>query len=234
MFKKKDLIATPEYWMEVIQNEVFRQLTGYMEKEELNKTELATKLNVSKGYISQMLNGAFNFTLKKLIEIALSIGKVPQIKFITPEEYLRIEKEANEKQEKSINDLYLREQFENIEATLKRIEDLKSVNVDAYNYCKANYIMRLKLMLKSIQAESQRADLFVHEVTSPDLYTFKINNQPISPTKIFGLLQKHHNDLQSSNAENVLSISYITETLKNVGEDIESQINFEKLTVSQN
>jgi transcriptional regulator with XRE-family HTH domain len=236
MFKKKDLIITPEYWMETIQDEVFRQLTDYMKREELNKTELAGRLNVSKGYISQMLNGAFNFTLKKLIEIALSIGKVPYIKFITPEEYLAIEREAKRKGErdKSINDLHLREQFEDMEATLKRIEELKEYSVDAYNYCKESYVMRLRFLLKSIQAENTRVELFVHEVKSPDLYTFRINNRPATALNLVSLLRTYHKELHITNVENGLSISYIAETLRNAGENVQSQIDFNKLTVSQN
>lgn len=81
MLKYKDLIKTPEYRLETIQNEIFRQVWTYMEKEDLNQSQLAKRLGVSKGYISQILNGNFNFTLKKLIELAIFIGVVPEITF---------------------------------------------------------------------------------------------------------------------------------------------------------
>jgi transcriptional regulator with XRE-family HTH domain len=52
-----------------------------MEKEGLNQTQLAEKSGVSKGYLSQVLKGEFNYTLKKLIELSLAINKVPQIEY---------------------------------------------------------------------------------------------------------------------------------------------------------
>ena len=81
MFSYNELVQTPEYWLETIQNEIFRQVKFYMEKNDLNQTQLAKKLGVSKGYISQILNGNFNFTLKKLIELSLAIGISPNIQF---------------------------------------------------------------------------------------------------------------------------------------------------------
>jgi transcriptional regulator with XRE-family HTH domain len=81
MFTREELLKSPEYWFEGEQNELFRQVSAYMEREKINQTELANRLNVSKGYISQILDGNFNYTLKKLIEICLSIGVVPQIKY---------------------------------------------------------------------------------------------------------------------------------------------------------
>lgn len=81
MLSHNELIQTPEYWLETIQNEIFRQVKTYMDKENLNQTQLAQKLGVTKGYISQILNGNFNFTLKKLIDLSISIGIVPDLKF---------------------------------------------------------------------------------------------------------------------------------------------------------
>ncbi|MEZ4776500.1 MAG: helix-turn-helix domain-containing protein [Bacteroidia bacterium] len=88
MFKKEELKKYPEYWLEGIQNELFRQLHAYMEKEGLNQTQLATRLGVTKGYISQILNGNFNFTIKKLVELLLSIGKVPEFRVLSVNEFL--------------------------------------------------------------------------------------------------------------------------------------------------
>ncbi len=81
MLSKKELITTPEYWIEKLQNEIFRQVYAYMEKEGLNQSQLAIRLGVSKGYISQVLNGNFNFTIRKLVELSLSIGVIPDIRF---------------------------------------------------------------------------------------------------------------------------------------------------------
>ena len=81
MITREELIKSPEYWFEEAQNELFRQVTTYIEKEKINQTQLAQRLNVSKGYISQILNGNFNYTLKKLIEISLTIGVIPKIQY---------------------------------------------------------------------------------------------------------------------------------------------------------
>ena len=86
---REKLLKSPAYWFEYQQNELFRQVTEYMERENINQTELAARLNVSKGYVSQILNGNFNHTLKKLIEICLAIGLVPQIKFTNVEEVVK-------------------------------------------------------------------------------------------------------------------------------------------------
>jgi transcriptional regulator with XRE-family HTH domain len=83
---REKLLKSPAYWFEYEQNELFRQVSEYMRRENINQTELAAKLNVSKGYISQILNGNFNYTLKKLIELCLAIGLVPQITFTKVEE----------------------------------------------------------------------------------------------------------------------------------------------------
>lgn len=81
MITREELIKSPEYWFEEAQNELFRQVTDYIENEKINQTELAQRLKVSKGYISQILNGNFNYTLKKLIEISLAIGVIPKIQY---------------------------------------------------------------------------------------------------------------------------------------------------------
>ena len=88
MYSKEDLIKSPEYWFTEAQSEIFRMLSEYMENENLNQTQLAERLGVSKGYISQTLNGEFNCTLKKLIEMSLSIGVVPEFKYTQIDEMI--------------------------------------------------------------------------------------------------------------------------------------------------
>jgi hypothetical protein len=47
---------------------------------------------VIKGYISQILKGEFNYTLKKLIELSLAINKVPQIEYKSVEQVINDDK----------------------------------------------------------------------------------------------------------------------------------------------
>ncbi len=89
MKKFEELIETPEYWLETIQNELYQHVFNYMEKEKINQTQLAEKLGVTKGYLSQVLNGHFNHRLEKLIELSLAIGIAPDMEFKTLQQYLK-------------------------------------------------------------------------------------------------------------------------------------------------
>lgn len=94
MLDQQELLKYPNYLLSNYQLEIYRQLALYMKERNLKKKDMAKELKVSGPYISQILNGEFNFTLKKLIELALAIGKVPYLEFITPTEYWRREKEG--------------------------------------------------------------------------------------------------------------------------------------------
>ncbi len=88
MKKFQELIETPEYWLETIQNELYQHVYSYMKREKINQTQLAQRLGVTKGYISQVLNGQFNHRLEKLIELSLAIGIAPDMEFKTLQQYL--------------------------------------------------------------------------------------------------------------------------------------------------
>jgi len=81
MIDRAEILSTPEYWFQDAQLAFYEQVNDYLESEKTTKTELAKRLNVSKGRVSQILNGEYNYSLKKLIEICLSIGLVPQINY---------------------------------------------------------------------------------------------------------------------------------------------------------
>ncbi|MBI3509497.1 MAG: helix-turn-helix transcriptional regulator [Bacteroidetes bacterium] len=87
MRSKEQLLKRPNYLLARYQNEIYRQLADYMEKNNLSQRDVAKALEVSDAYISQVLNGEFNFTLKKLIELALLIDKVPLLDFVDKHEY---------------------------------------------------------------------------------------------------------------------------------------------------
>jgi len=79
--KREALLQNKGYWISKIQIDLFKQLSDYMTKHSLNRTQLAKKLGVSKGYISQILNGDFNHRLSTLVELSLAMEKVPELKF---------------------------------------------------------------------------------------------------------------------------------------------------------
>jgi transcriptional regulator with XRE-family HTH domain len=92
MISKDKLLKHPNYLLSKLQAELYRQLTSYMEKHNLSQKKVAKKLGVSTSYVNQIINGNFNFTLKKLIELSLHIGMVPTIEFVKIEDYWQIEK----------------------------------------------------------------------------------------------------------------------------------------------
>ena len=44
-----------------------------MKEKKLNRTKLAQKLQVSKGYVTQLFNGDFDHKLSKLVELTLGL-----------------------------------------------------------------------------------------------------------------------------------------------------------------
>ena len=86
---REKLLSSPVYWFDVAQNELFRQFHDYMERENINRTQLAERLGITKGRVSQILRGESNFSMKTLIELGLSIGVIPNINYIPVKEIIR-------------------------------------------------------------------------------------------------------------------------------------------------
>ncbi len=82
MITYQELLQTPEYWTTRIQLDLYRVIADYMDVKHLNRVNLATKLGVTKGYISQVLNGDFDHRLSKFVELSLAVDMIPQISFI--------------------------------------------------------------------------------------------------------------------------------------------------------
>jgi transcriptional regulator with XRE-family HTH domain len=81
MFKRKELLQSKEYWLIRFQTELYATMETYMKENNLNRTQLAKILGVTKGYISQVLNGNYDHRLSKFIELSLAIKKAPRIRF---------------------------------------------------------------------------------------------------------------------------------------------------------
>jgi transcriptional regulator with XRE-family HTH domain len=89
MYNLRELRKQPEFILTQLQNELHRELMAYMEKHGLNKKQMAERLGVSPAYVSQVLNGQFNFTVMKLVELSLAIDKVPVIRLEEPQGRVR-------------------------------------------------------------------------------------------------------------------------------------------------
>lgn len=104
MITREELLKTEEYWLERIQNEIFRQVEAYLKENQLTQTQFAEQLGVSKGYVSQLMKGEFNYTLKKLIELSLAVGKAPVLDFISLKEIIQpLETGTDPTQDTSLN-----------------------------------------------------------------------------------------------------------------------------------
>ena len=77
----EELLTTPEYWTTKIQIDLYQKVNQYLKDNHVTRTELAKRLGVSKGYISQILNGDYDHRISKLVELSLAIGYTPHLIF---------------------------------------------------------------------------------------------------------------------------------------------------------
>lgn len=86
---REELLSSPGYWTQEIQLRLFEEVNKYLATNHISRTAFAEQLGVSKGYISQILNGDFDHKLSKLVQISLACGLIPSISFIPKEKYER-------------------------------------------------------------------------------------------------------------------------------------------------
>lgn len=92
--KRKDLLRHESYWLTKIQLDLYGQIEEYLAVNNISKTAFAQQIGVSKGYVSQVLNGDFDHKISRLVKLAMAIGKVPKVTFENLNEI--IENDANE------------------------------------------------------------------------------------------------------------------------------------------
>jgi transcriptional regulator with XRE-family HTH domain len=95
----EERIKSPYYWVGKIQLQLFRAINEYLEANDMTRKEFAEQLGVSKGYVSQILNGNFDHKLSKMIELMLAIGMVPSLEMVPVEEAVAVAK--GDKKQKS-------------------------------------------------------------------------------------------------------------------------------------
>jgi transcriptional regulator with XRE-family HTH domain len=84
------LLNEPSYWVEEINGMLYDATLDYMEKNKLNRTQLAVYLEISKKELSQLLtDGDNSFSVEKVLEISLALGKFPIFNLKDKKEYLR-------------------------------------------------------------------------------------------------------------------------------------------------
>lgn len=87
--EREEVLKNPEYWTAKTQVELYNQARKFMEKSGKNQTQLAEYLGVSKGYVSQLLNGDYDHRLSKFFALSLAFGVVPQIEFVSIEDCIK-------------------------------------------------------------------------------------------------------------------------------------------------
>ena len=78
---RKEILSSPEYWIAKAQMDLYDRADVFMETNGMNRAQLAKHLGVSKGYVSQLLNGDYDHKLSKFIELSIAFGFVPKIEF---------------------------------------------------------------------------------------------------------------------------------------------------------
>ena len=117
------ILSQPSYWVEGVNGSLYNAILSYMEANNLNRTKLASYLGISKGRVSQILNdGEINFSLQKIIEIALKVGKYPLFEFLDKEAFLEKESKLTNTKTISMNQILkssVNTSYENIDSETK-------------------------------------------------------------------------------------------------------------------
>ncbi len=95
MKTREQLLRSKGYWVANLQLDLYKQVEEFLKQENNNRTKLAEKLGVTKGYISQVLNGDFDHRISKLVELSMAIGKVPKIEYEDIEQVMSDELDGN-------------------------------------------------------------------------------------------------------------------------------------------
>lgn len=81
-YQSLDMENDPELITTDVQLDVAVDIERLMEAEGLSKKELATRIGSSASYITQVLSGEKNLTIKSMVKLANAMGKRPRIEFI--------------------------------------------------------------------------------------------------------------------------------------------------------
>lgn len=86
--KYEELLKTEDYWVTRIQSLLYKGINDYLKSENISKSAFAKQIGVSKGYVTQVLNGNFDHKVSTLVKLVLAIQKIPDFSFISLDEFL--------------------------------------------------------------------------------------------------------------------------------------------------
>jgi transcriptional regulator with XRE-family HTH domain len=102
MKSQEELMRSRGYWIANIQLDLFRCVDEYMKENKLNRSQFAERLGVTKGYVSQILNGNFNHNIATFVDLTLAIGKVPRVVFEDLEERISQSKKVGKRDSEQV------------------------------------------------------------------------------------------------------------------------------------
>lgn len=86
--ERSELLRSCEYWNEKIKLDLYQVVNTFKQENSLTLDAFAAKLGVTKGYLSQVLNGNFDHKISKLVDLALACDMVPIVKYEPLKQYL--------------------------------------------------------------------------------------------------------------------------------------------------
>jgi transcriptional regulator with XRE-family HTH domain len=86
--KRESLLRSKEYVTSQIQLNLLNLMGEYKKNKNLKDYQLAEKLGVSKGYISQILHATYDHKISKLAELALACNAMPLIYFVDLDQFI--------------------------------------------------------------------------------------------------------------------------------------------------
>jgi hypothetical protein len=86
---REELITSKEYIQTGIQLNLLNLIERYMQIKKINRSLLSKELMVSKGYVSQVLNAAYDHKISKMVELALSCNAIPLVFFVDRDQYVK-------------------------------------------------------------------------------------------------------------------------------------------------
>lgn len=82
----KELRQTEAYAQESARCEISEQICRKMKRRKVSRAEMARRLNTSRSYVTQLLQGNGNFTLDKMAEIAHALGCELRVQLVEKKE----------------------------------------------------------------------------------------------------------------------------------------------------
>src|ERR1700747_1505397 len=86
--ERTELLKSKEYWVSQFQIALFETVENYLKEKKITRSQFAEKMGVSKGYVSQILNGDFDHKISKYVELLLACEMAPVIKPVGLNEFI--------------------------------------------------------------------------------------------------------------------------------------------------